>query len=62
MSFFTLLRDGLGLLLRRPQMLAVGSQAPDFAVTAHDGSTVRLTDFRGKKVVLWFYPKANTGG
>jgi len=61
MSFFTLLRGGLGLLLRRPHMLAVGSQAPDFTVMAHDGSTVRLADFRGKKVVLWFYPKANTG-
>ena len=36
-------------------MLAVGSQAPDFTATAHDGSTVRLRDFRGKKVVLWFY-------
>ena len=62
MSLFTLVRDGLGLLLRRPQMLAVGAQAPDFTVTAQDGSPVRLADFRGKKVVLWFYPKANTGG
>ena len=43
-------------------MLAVGTPAPDFTVTAHDGSTVRLADFRGKKIVLWFYPKANTGG
>jgi len=62
MSFFKLVRGGLGLFLRKPQMLAVGSQAPDFTVTAHDGSTVRLADFHGKKVVLWFYPKANTGG
>lgn len=62
MSLFTLLGHGLGMLLRRPQMLAVGTQAPDFTVTAHDGATVRLADFRGKKVVLWFYPKANTGG
>lgn len=43
-------------------MLEVGTEAPDFTVTAHDGSTVRLTALRGKKVVLWFYPKANTGG
>jgi peroxiredoxin Q/BCP len=43
-------------------MLAVGSQAPDFTATAHDGSSVCLGDFRGKKVVLWFYPKAGTGG
>ena len=62
MSLFTLVRHGLGLMLRRPQMLAVGSQAPEFTATAHNGSTVRLSDFRGKKVVLWFYPKANTGG
>ena len=62
MSLFTLVRDGIGLLLRRPQMLAVGSQAPNFTATAHDGSSVRLRDFRGKKVVLWFYPKASSGG
>jgi peroxiredoxin len=62
MSWFTLIKNGIGMLLRRPQMLEVGTEAPDFAVTAHDGSTVRLSDLRGKKVVLWFYPKANTGG
>ena len=43
-------------------MLEVGTQAPDFSIVAHDGSTVRLSELRGKKVVLWFYPKANTGG
>jgi len=43
-------------------MLAVGAQAPDFSIVAHDGSTVTLSELRGKKVVLWFYPKANTGG
>lgn len=43
-------------------MLAVGTPAPDFTATAHDGSTVRLAALRGQKVVLWFYPKANTGG
>jgi peroxiredoxin Q/BCP len=37
---------------------AVGTVAPDFEVTAHDGRTVKLSDFRGKKVILWFYPKA----
>jgi peroxiredoxin Q/BCP len=62
MSLFTQLRGGIGLLLRKPQMLAVGAPAPDFTATAHDGSTIRLRDFRGKKVVLWFYPKAGTGG
>lgn len=43
-------------------MLEVGTEAPDFTAAAHDGSTVRLSDLRGKTVVLWFYPKANTGG
>jgi len=61
MSWFMLCIHVLGLLLRRPQMLAIGTPAPDFTVTAHDGATVRLADFRGKTVVLWFYPKANTG-
>jgi peroxiredoxin len=42
--------------------LAVGSAAPDFEVGAHDGSTIKLSDYRGKKVVLWFYPMADTPG
>lgn len=36
--------------------------APDFKVEADDGSTVRLSDFRGRKVVLFFYPRADTPG
>jgi len=43
-------------------MLNAGSQAPNFEVTAHHGATVRLSDYRGKKVILWFYPKADTPG
>lgn len=62
MAFFAVIKNGVAWLLRRPQMLAVGAQAPDFTAMAHDGSTVRLGDLRGKKVVLWFYPKAGTGG
>jgi peroxiredoxin Q/BCP len=42
--------------------LEVGAQAPGFRAEAHDGSTVDLADLRGKKVVLWFYPKADTPG
>jgi thioredoxin-dependent peroxiredoxin len=49
-------------LLRRPRMLNVGDMAPVFTVQDHLGGTVRLSDFRGKKVVLWFYPKADTPG
>jgi peroxiredoxin Q/BCP len=43
-------------------MLKVGDTAPDFELTADDGSLVKLSDFRGKKVVLFFYPKAATPG
>jgi len=43
-------------------MLRIGQKAPDFTVSAHDGTTVRLADYRGKAVVLWFYPRASTGG
>lgn len=39
-----------------------GQIAPDFALPATDGSTVRLADLRGKKVVLYFYPKDDTPG
>jgi peroxiredoxin Q/BCP len=46
---------------RRP-MLAVNDSAPDFEVQDHAGQTVRLKDFAGKRVVLWFYPKADTPG
>jgi peroxiredoxin Q/BCP len=43
-------------------MLQAGALAPDFEVQDHAGGTVRLSDYRGKSVVLWFYPKASTPG
>ena len=43
-------------------MLKTGDQAPEFDVLDHNGNHVRLKDLRGKKVVLWFYPKADTPG
>lgn len=43
-------------------MLQPGTKAPDFTVKAHNGRTVSLSDYTGKKVVLWFYPKADTPG
>jgi peroxiredoxin Q/BCP len=43
-------------------MLAVGDVAPDFSVPDHTGRTVNLKDYRGRTVVLWFYPKADTPG
>ena len=43
-------------------MLKPGDPAPDFTVKDHAGRTVRLSDYRGKEVILWFYPKADTPG
>ena len=43
-------------------MLEVGMNAPDFTLLDKDGHAVSLSDFRGKKVVLYFYPKDNTPG
>lgn len=43
-------------------MLKTGDKAPDFTAETDGGETVRLKDFRGKKVVLYFYPKDNTPG
>ena len=43
-------------------MLDIGSAAPDFTLSDKDGRPVSLSDFRGKRVVLYFYPKDNTPG
>ena len=43
-------------------MLEVGDKAPDFELFDKDGKSVRLSDFLGKKVVVYFYPKDNTPG
>lgn len=43
-------------------MLQEGAPAPDFEVKDQAGKTQRLSDYRGKSVVLWFYPKADTPG
>lgn len=42
--------------------LAVGDTAPDFTLTDDKGGSVSLSDFRGKRVVVYFYPKADTPG
>ena len=43
-------------------MLAVGDKAPQFTLNDADGNKVKLSDFKGKKVVLYFYPKDLTPG
>jgi len=42
--------------------LNIGDQAPDFETKDQHGDTVKLSDFKGKKVVVYFYPKDNTPG
>ena len=43
-------------------MLEVGMKAPEFTLSDKNGNTVNLSDFSGKKVILYFYPKDNTPG
>ncbi|MBV6520703.1 MAG: putative peroxiredoxin bcp [Gemmatimonadaceae bacterium] len=43
-------------------MIAVGHKAPDFTVASDTGDDVSLKDYRGRWVVLFFYPKADTPG
>jgi|TARA_Y100000294_G_C8531425_1_gene327109 peroxiredoxin Q/BCP len=43
-------------------MLNEGDKAPDFSLKNQDNETVSLNEFRGKKVLLWFFPKASTPG
>lgn len=42
--------------------LTAGDNAPDFTSTDQDGNSIKLSNFRGKKVVMYFYPKDNTPG
>jgi peroxiredoxin Q/BCP len=59
MHKLTLLLVGISLFAAAPQ---VGQMAPDFTLPSQDGSKVSLHDFRGKWVVLYFYPKDGTSG
>ena len=43
-------------------MLEIGTKAPQFTLSDQDGNAVSLSDFAGKRVVLYFYPKDNTPG
>jgi peroxiredoxin Q/BCP len=44
------------------ELLAVGAKAPDLKVQAHNGTPVSISDFRGRPVVVYFYPKDDTPG
>jgi len=43
-------------------VLLKGSKAPDFTLENQEGESVELKDFVGQKLLIWFFPKANTGG
>jgi peroxiredoxin Q/BCP len=43
-------------------MPAVGEKAPDFELVSDEGKKVRLSSFLGRKVILYFFPKAGTSG
>jgi thioredoxin-dependent peroxiredoxin len=51
-----------GATAKRESALAEGARAPDFRLPRDGGSTVSLTDYLGKKLVLFFYPRADTPG
>jgi len=44
------------------KMLNQGSKAPEIKLNDKDGNTVKLSDFNGKKVIVYFYSKDNTSG
>jgi peroxiredoxin Q/BCP len=62
MSLKGIVRFALSAIGRRGRMLEPGQAAPDFDTADHLGRPVRLRDLRGKRVVLWFFPKADTPG
>jgi peroxiredoxin Q/BCP len=43
-------------------MLEPGHRAPDFSLPSHTGEKIALKDFKGKRLVLYFFPKADTPG
>ena len=43
-------------------MLKIGDKAPDFTILNQDEESVSLSDFKGRQVIIWFFPKANTPG
>lgn len=60
--FVATLMLGLGGAAPAAEPLAVGDPAPDFALQGSDGKVHRLSDYRGRTVILAWFPKAFTGG
>jgi thioredoxin-dependent peroxiredoxin len=52
----------LGLWASLVSMIETGQRSPDFTLPDQDGNEVALSDFRGRPMVLYFYPKADTPG
>ena len=61
-GLFSLLAGLVFTVSAAEDMPQVGQQAPEFILPSQDGTDVSLKDFRGKYVVLYFYPKDNTPG
>ena len=61
-TLLSLVISGVGVLALAASLPAVGTAAPDFTLPSEDGSNISLKDFRGKWVVLYFYPKDMTPG
>lgn len=49
-------------VVKEDKMPGVGDEAPDFELVSDEGTRLRLSDLRGKKVILYFFPKAGTSG
>ncbi|MBI2060134.1 MAG: redoxin domain-containing protein [Nitrospirae bacterium] len=62
MKVWQLIRYLLSPHGKEETMVKVGEAAPEFDAPDHTGKTRRLSEFKGKKVVLWFYPAADTPG
>ena len=43
-------------------MLKIGAKAPNFRLKTDEGTDLSLADFRGQRILLFFFPKANTSG
>ena len=52
----------LGIFSNTQIELKVGETAPDFSLNDQDGTIQKLSDYRGKRVVVYFFPKAGTPG